>query len=144
MLSYKKITVADYAEELYRMDVSAFNRPFDLPSRSAEESASYLEGCEVYFGYAGNTPVGLVAYKKHLGRVEVKQVLVLPQFQKKGYGTLLFRHMLETIGRERIWLVTHPKNTPAILLYLKEGFRISGWHDNYYGDGQPRLLLEKG
>lgn len=143
MMTFRKVTVADHAEELYRMDVAAFNRPFDLPSRSVQETVSYLDGCDVYLGYLGAVPVGLAAFKKHLGRVEIKQVLILPAYQRKGYGAQLFRHMLAAIGPERVWLVTHPKNTPAILLYLKEGFRISGWNENYYGDGQPRLILEK-
>ncbi len=31
-------------------------------------------------------------------------------------------------------IVTHPKNTPALKLYLKYGFKIESWKDNYYGD----------
>jgi len=40
-----------------------------------------------------------------------------------------------------IWLITHPLNTPAILLYLKNGFQITGWKDNYYGDSEPRIIF---
>lgn len=35
------------------------------------------------------------------------------------------------------------ENASAIILYLKLGFEIYGLKENYYGDGQPRLLLKR-
>lgn len=43
----------------------------------------------------------------------------------------------------RIELVVHPHNNPAISLYLSLGFKIESWRDNYFGDGEPRLVLVK-
>ena len=44
---------------------------------------------------------------------------------------------------EKIELVTHPQNTAALKLYSKYGFIVTGQKENYYGDGEPRLILTK-
>lgn len=43
----------------------------------------------------------------------------------------------------RIELVAHPHNSPAILLYLSLGFIIESWENNYFDDGEPRLIMVK-
>jgi ribosomal protein S18 acetylase RimI-like enzyme len=57
---------------------------------------------------------------------------------------LLIRALLDEVGDKKPFeLVTHPENTSAIITYLKSGFKIKAWKDNYFGDGQPRILLVK-
>jgi ribosomal protein S18 acetylase RimI-like enzyme len=55
----------------------------------------------------------------------------------------MIMHSLQTIGIKPVHLVVHPKNVGALLLYLKCGFEMYGWDENYYGDGQPRLLVKR-
>lgn len=43
----------------------------------------------------------------------------------------------------KIDLVTHPENTKAIRLYESLGFKIAERKENYYGDGEPRVVLVK-
>jgi len=44
---------------------------------------------------------------------------------------------------ERIDLAAHPDNFRAIKLYQSLGFAIESRKENYYGDGEPRLILVK-
>jgi len=41
---------------------------------------------------------------------------------------------------KRIELVTHPDN-PALKLYESLGFTVESRKENYWGDGEPRLVL---
>lgn len=41
---------------------------------------------------------------------------------------------------KRIDLVTRPQNSRAFMLYLLLGFAAESWKDNYFGDGEPRLV----
>jgi len=142
MVQFRKINPVEHAKLLYEMDVAAFDREFDYPSPSPEMTVKYLEGCEVYLAYAKDVPAGVLAFVREKGRIEVKQILVVPSFQKKGYGRKFVGKLKELTTGEPVWFVTHPRNAPAIILYLKSGYRITGWKDNYYGDGQPRIIFE--
>jgi ribosomal-protein-alanine N-acetyltransferase len=44
-------------------------------------------------------------------------------------------------GTDRIDLVTHPENKNALQLYMSLGFKVESRRENYFGDGEPRLVL---
>jgi len=71
-------------------------------------------------------------------------LMVKPEFQGKGIGREAMRQVLEEVSDvERIWLATHPSNTPAIKLYLSFGFIIEEKIENYFGDGEPRIIMSR-
>ncbi len=142
-MKFKKINPEEYGELLYQMDVKAFNRDFDFPSTSVKLTLDFLKGCEVYLVYEKNTPIGLFAYKQNDDRVEVKQIIILPKYQGKGFGKAIVKKLLELVQGKKTYLHTHPKNTAAIILYLKNGFEITDWKNNYYDDGEPRLIFQR-
>ena len=142
-LSYQAVNLAEKAQLLFEMDVKTFTREFDFPARNVEDTIEYLKDCKIYLAYINNEVVGLFAYQELANHVvEVKQLIVLKKFQGHGYGQELLKQLF-TLSAKKIRLVTHPLNNAAIITYLKSGFQLIGWKDNYYGDEQPRLLLEK-
>lgn len=44
-------------------------------------------------------------------------------------------------GADRVDLVTHPENRSALELYSSLGFKVEARQENYFGDGEPRLVL---
>jgi ribosomal protein S18 acetylase RimI-like enzyme len=137
----EKISPIEKAQELLDMDIKTFTRDFDLPARNVDDITSYLIDSEVYLVYEDNDVIGNFSYEEKGGQIEIKEVLVLPQYQGKGYGKKIMDYLLNLVKGKPVWLVTHPKNTPAIITYLKSGFILTEWKDNYYGDGHPRLLF---
>lgn len=131
------------ASTLFALDNKAFHRDFDLPSRTVQEQIDYLNGSDVYILYDDEEPVGFFAYKNENNGMEVKAIVVTPEKQGKGHGKAMMQHLLKLTTGNTLYLVTHPKNTSATTYYLKSGFEIYGWKDNYYGDGEPRLLLRR-
>lgn len=142
-MEFKKINPEDFGELLYQMDVKAFSRDFDFPSTSVKLTLNFLKGCEVYLVYEKNIPVGLFAYKQNDDGVEVKQIIVLPEYQNRGFGKAIVKKLLDLVKNNKVYLHTHPKNIAAIILYLKNGFVITSWKENCYGDGEPRLILQR-
>ena len=138
----KKADLKEIGEDLFYIDNAAFNRDFDLKSRSVKEETDYLQNSEIYVAYEGMKIIGFIAYEDKQDSVEIISLAVIPEYQKKGIGKLLLNQILDGLKGRKIHLVTHPRNTPAIILYLKLGFEIYGLKENYYGDGQPRLLLK--
>lgn len=141
-----KLRKADLRKDgrlLKELDNLSFSRDFDMPSMSVEEEVKFLRSCQTYIYYKDNKPVGFYSYIENMGEVELKGIAVIPDFQNKGIGRKMTEDFLSKIKGKRSFLVTHPKNSGAIILYLKCGYEITGWKENYYGDGQPRLRLNR-
>jgi ribosomal protein S18 acetylase RimI-like enzyme len=136
-----KANLISHAQLFYDMDVKTFTRDFDYPARNVADESEYLANSEIYLAYVSEVPIGFIAYEAQPNQIEIKTVVVLPKYQGKGYGKKMIIYLINLVKSQTIFLVTHPFNTPALIAYLKSGFKIQGWQDNYYGDGQPRLLL---
>jgi ribosomal-protein-alanine N-acetyltransferase len=138
----KKVNLKEIGEDLFYIDNAAFNRDFDLKAKSVKEEVDYLQNSEIYVAYEGVKTIGFIAYEDKHNSVEIISLAVIPEYQRKGIGKLLLNQVLSKLEKRKIHLITHPRNTPAIILYLKLGFEIYGLKKDYYGDGQPRLLLK--
>lgn len=69
---------------------------------------------------------------------------VSQKFQRHGFGTLMLEH-LEKICREKKVkrLCVFAETEQALSFYDKNGFKIFGRLDDYYGNGRPRIWLSK-
>ncbi len=143
MIEIINVNIEKEAKVLFALDNKAFSRDFDLPSRTVQEQISFLRGCDVYMLYESDMPVGFFALKKNGDGIELDAIVVIPEKQGKGYGKAMMDKILKLTKGNIVHLATHPRNTGAIIFYLKFGFEIYGWKDNYFGDGQPRLLLKR-
>ena len=129
---------------LFELDNQIFVRRFDLPSRDVAEQVNYLKNSIVYLVYDIDKIIGFFAYEvKNKTEAEVKTMALLPEYQSKGIGQTMMKRVLLLLKKYKLKLATHPKNTQAIIFYLKSGFEIYGWKENYFGDGEPRLLLKR-
>lgn len=141
-MEIQKADLATNSQMFFEMDNKAFTHDFDLPARNVDEESHYLEKSEIYTAFESGVPIGFFAFENQGEKIEVKTVVVLPEYQNRGYGKIMMNKIKELAKTKPVFLVTHPKNINAVLMYLKSGFEIYGWKDNYYGDGQPRLLLK--
>lgn len=93
-----------------------------------------------------NKLVGKVGYiKEDSGDYELDGMVVSPKYRGQGLGKELInfslKEMKKIVGTGNIFLYVNPKNTPALILYLKLGFQIAEWIPNKFGDGENRLKL---
>ena len=137
----KKVNLLKEASILFEIDNKVFVREFDIPSKDVNEQITYLKGSEIYIAYDDGIPTGFFAYESGGNLVELKTMAVLPSHQGQGAGKLMMEKFLGLVRGKEIYLVTHPKNSGAIIFYLKFGFEICDWVDGYFGDNEPRLKL---
>lgn len=131
------------APEIFVIVKQAFNRPFDACPKNVSEVTDYIKGSDTYYAYDRDILIGYFVIKHKDNQIEIGSIGIPEKFQSKGYGSAIMDYILKNNPDKKIWLVTHPKNTKALFLYLRKGFEITGWIDNCFGDGQPRLKLEK-
>lgn len=71
-------------------------------------------------------------------------MVVAPQVRGQGVGRALVAGLLDRIrdrGPGRVLLTVHPGNSAAIGLYHSSGFQQVGDESDYFGPGEPRLVL---
>ena len=112
---------------------------------SKKEALEEIESNVVYLIKKSGEVVGTVQYKKEgKDHAYTSGLVINPKFHRQGIGRDTLELVLNELkGTKKISLVTHPKNTPAIMLYLSLGFVIERWKDDYYGDGEPRILMSR-
>lgn len=111
-----------------------------------DEALQEFNENEVYLAYKEGRLVGSVAYQMQGPEsAYLCGIVVHPDFQGQGIGRAMAEFRLDKVrGAKRIWLVTHPQNKRAIALDESLGFRFEKRIENYFGDGEPRIVLVRG
>ena len=99
----------------------------------------------VYIIEKDGVAVGDAGYEvKDNNAVYISGLTIAFEFQGQGIGRQALIQLLEILsGKDRITLATHPQNIPAIKLYESFGFKIESQVENYFGDGEPRIIMIK-
>lgn len=109
-----------------------------------KEAKAFLGTNEVYLIKKGMATVGNISYTLKGRKAHISGLVIVPKFQGKGIGRIALMLILKKLKkRKSIELVTHPQNSRALSLYLSLGFTIQSWKNNYFGDGEPRLILTR-
>jgi ribosomal protein S18 acetylase RimI-like enzyme len=91
----------------------------------------------------GDAVVGTCAYRTRSDNsVYLSNIAILPAFRGRGLGRAAMLFLLaECQAADTIDLVTHPENAAALNLYESLGFKVTSRKKDYFGDGEPRLVL---
>jgi [ribosomal protein S18]-alanine N-acetyltransferase len=97
----------------------------------------------VYLIKKDNETVGNIMYEiKADGSAYISGLIIDPRFQRQGIAKIATAKILDELKNyKRIYLVTHPENKPALKVYESFGFVIESRKENYFGDGEPRVVL---
>lgn len=108
-----------------------------------EEAREELETNEVYLIKNGDVVVGSTEYQIQEPDCAYMGGLVIDSdFQNQGIARKAIEFRLNQLkDMKRIYLTTHPHNSKVIHMYLSYGFIIESWKDDYFGDGEPRIVL---
>lgn len=113
------------------------------PMLTEDEWKEELLKNKVFLIEKDNTIVGNISYEvRSDDSIYLSGLVVEPRFQRQGVAREALVQLLNKLkGVSRFELVTHPENIPALTLYQSLGFVVMDRRENYYGDGEPRLLL---
>ncbi|WP_216827629.1 GNAT family N-acetyltransferase [Alkalihalobacterium elongatum] len=98
---------------------------FDLPPLN--ETVQELQQCgEVFLGYViEEKVVGAISYKMSIEILDIHRLMVHPHHFRKGIAQALLTYLEEYEPSIHEWIVsTGTSNTPAILLYKRNGFQV--------------------
>ena len=111
---------------------------------SEKEIKEWLESDEVYLIEMDNNVVGSLSYEiKNHSHAYISGLVIKPEFQKRGLARKAMLLLIKKLERyEKLSLVVHPENH-AVKLYESLGFAQKSIKENYFGDGEPRLIMTK-
>ncbi|MNT81356.1 ribosomal-protein-alanine N-acetyltransferase [compost metagenome] len=75
------------------------------------------------------------------GEAQFRKFATLPEYQGKGYGSLLLKHILALSSDKGCQLVWCNARTSAINFYLRFGFQTTD--KTYSKDGVDFIIMEK-
>ncbi|MBP7769134.1 GNAT family N-acetyltransferase [Candidatus Saccharibacteria bacterium] len=134
---------------LFSIEQAAFSRPFDNAFNEVDilgmiSRANTGDGVFMLVQYYEEAAgyYSLLSLGDEL--IELEALAILPRFQGQGFGKLVMEHIIKEVSfKADLQLTVHPKNVAGLILYLKNGFIPIGYKEDYYGDGQPRLLMKR-
>lgn len=140
-ITLQKITDADIGEYL-EIEKKVGGKTY-FPWTSEKEIRDWMINGEVCLIKNVDKVVGHVSYQIKEGNVLWLDGLVIdPQYQGQGLGRKAIEQIFNSVGSiSKAELTVHPENYAAIKTYESLGFKLEERKDDYYGDGQPRLLL---
>ncbi len=90
----------------------------------------------------GSKIASLISYQKIApGQSEVLFLATSPDRQKQGFMSGLLDEFLSRCKGQEVWLECREDNLSARHLYLKKGFRETGYRPHYYKDGSAAILF---
>jgi ribosomal protein S18 acetylase RimI-like enzyme len=142
-ISFKRATIDDVAEFL-RIEKSAIGLKVYSGISDEQEAIEEIQNNVMYFIQKNGINIGTMQYEvKGDNWAYLSGIVIDSKLRGQGVGRMALEWLLanDLKNFKKIDLVTHPSNTRAIMLYLSLGFVIKSWKDNYYNDGEPRIVL---
>ena len=141
-LTYKKVSIVDIPTLLMIEKSIEVSKTYSAMLEENEWIKAIKDG-PVYIIEKNKKVVGNVMYEmKSSDHAYISGIVILPEFQGQGLARKTMSFLLKEIGSvKRIDLVTHPDNTKAINLYESLGFKIESREEDYFGDGEPRVVM---
>ena len=111
---------------------------------SKKEIKDWISSENVFLIEEGNDIVGSISYEvKNEKEVYISGLIIQTEFQKKGFAKKAIRILLDGLNKyTQVSLAVHPDN-PALKLYESLDFVVMSRIEDYFGDGEPRLLMKK-
>ena len=85
--------------------------------------------------------IGSVRGRVEDGSLYIGRLMVLPEFQKNGYGRILLREIQSILPHNRAWLDTSGDVSKTVSFYEREGFRT--FHTEHFENNHTWISMEK-
>lgn len=121
---------------------------FPLEPWSFQMLASSFES-ETFYGVIaedGGEVAGYGGITVASDSADIDNIAVTEQYRNSGVATSILSRLIEEArgkGVKKVFLEVRVSNTPAMSLYLKEGFKGAYARTRYYSDGEDCLVMVK-
>jgi ribosomal-protein-alanine N-acetyltransferase len=133
-------------DQILAIEQRSFKRSWHRNSFLEEisRSDSFNYGVKIKNSPVADPIIAYICYRILDSEMHLLKIAVSPEWRSQGIGEWLLRECAEKErknGATRVLLEVRPSNHPAMAMYDKTGFQISGRRPNYYADTREDALL---
>ena len=111
-----------------------FSKLFHIENLNSNET--------IYIYKENNINKGFIHVQNGLDIIDLLNIIVKPEFQNQGIGSILLKYIIDNKQDKKIMLEVRSKNINAIKLYQKYDFKIINIRKNYYKDDDA-IIMER-
>ena len=136
---------AEFSDEILRIENESFSAPWTKDSIVSALENSYVQ----FYGIFDDSDslIGFICASVIPPEAEILNIAVSASYRRLGVGSMLLSHMmtyLQNKDTDTVFLEVRESNTPARLLYTKEGFEVIGTRKKYYSNPtEDAILMQK-
>lgn len=119
--------------------------PWTLANFEAELAKPYSRFLVLTDDETDSKIYGYIVYWMMFDECQILNVVVAPEYRKKGYAALMIRQAVRDgvqKSLKRVVLDVRKSNLPAIQLYQKLGFLIARVQKSFYSNGEDAYSME--
>ena len=126
------------AFEIDVMNTKLYGKPLDHDAARSEIAINAY-----YLNLRDQRIIATGAFRRREdASVYLSNIAVRPELRRMGLARAMLLHLLSCCSdAPTIDLAVHPENQPALGLYASLNFAPTRRHENFFGDGEPRLLM---
>ena len=101
-------------------------------------------GSYVLYETEDRSIVGYICGWRVMDEFHITNLAVKKEYQQKGLGSELIRHIIDHMtdqGLRKFYLEVRQSNVPALTLYVKFGFNVTGIRKDYYKNPLEDAIL---
>ena len=120
------------------MNRKLYGKPLDCDAARSEINTN-----EYYLHLRDGRLIATGAFRRREdASVYLSNIAVLPEMRREGLARAMMKHLFNFCDdAPSIDLAVHPDNQPALALYASVGFTPTRCQENFFGDGEPRLIM---
>jgi ribosomal protein S18 acetylase RimI-like enzyme len=137
----EKVSEADFKRYL-ELQKGAESETY-APVEDEGEITEDLKKGSVLLIKKGNEVIGTISYHiREDKNAYISGFVIDKKYRGEGFGREALEQVLMAVkDAPKVELITHPNNSSALQLYTSFGFKIIERKENYYGNGESRVVL---
>ncbi|MDE1873731.1 MAG: GNAT family N-acetyltransferase [Candidatus Micrarchaeota archaeon] len=144
-VSFVRASEADW-KEVFRVELDLMSKTY-ASFRTEKEVRDSFKKSNVFLIKSDGELIGTTSYDTgEKGTAYLVSLGILRKHQGQGFGREALDWLLAEVvrtGHKKATLRVHPSNEKAKQMYERRGFKAVRPEENPYGDGEPRLFMEK-
>ena len=149
-LTFKDFQTEKGLRKILVVDELNINPEDELPTWTKDKFNYYINKGETPIGiFDGDNLAAFYIFRLEKTHLYLTILRVLPNYQRKGLGTYILNELAKealAFPLPKCRLSVEPRNEVALQFYLKNGYYITEYRQNYFGPAYPnihRFMLEK-
>ena len=120
------------------MNRKLYGKPLDRDAARSEINSN-----EYYLHLRDGRLIATGAFRRREdASAYLSNIAVHPEMRRQGLARAMMRHLFSFCNdAPSIDLAVHPDNQPALALYASVGFTPTSCREDFFGDGEPRLIM---